>query len=1096
MLRASAGILAFGWGCGEGTAPPEPVATVAIQTEQQPVDLVAGATQLLTAVAKDAKGNPLTDRITTWTSSDDSKVTVVAGVVTGIAIGSATITASVEGRTTTIDVRVKNGAVVSAAGATFSAFDGLVSEAVPAGAVSRPTSFTVETATAAPANPRLMPGTAFVFGPSGTNFPVPVVLTIKYRAADLVASSPESGLQLYELVGSAWRVVEGSTVNLTDKTVSGAVSRFGTYAVMMLPKVDVVTIAGDLTPIAVVTTRQLTTLLKDNEGTTLTRPVSWSSSNPAVLTINAATGLVTPVALGSATVTASSEGKSGTAEITIVAGPPAKLVGFAGNNQSAAAGTAVATPPAVLVTDAVGNPLTGVPVVFAVASGSGTVVGGSVSTNSAGIAAVTSWTLGAAAGPNSLTATSPSVAGQSFTFQAAGGAGAAAVIAPFAGNNLTGTAGGLVPTRAAVKVTDINGNFVAGYPVTFTVASGGGSVIGGTVTTDAAGIATVGNWRLGTAVGAQTLAATAAGLSGSPVTFTATAIAPVASTIAAFAGANQTTRPGAAVAIPPAVLVTDPAGIPVPDVAVVFAVASGGGSITGATATTNANGVATVGSWTLGSTAGANSLTASSGALAGSPITFTATGIPNVLAIFSGNNQSARPGTAVPNNPIVKVTDANGAGVAGVTVTFAVASGGGSATSTSVNTNVDGIAAIGSWTLGPSVGPNTLTASAPADGSPVTFTATAQFPPPAAMSINAGNNQTAFAGQPVPITPAVRVTDAQGIGLPGITVHFSVRSGSGTITGTDPVTNAAGIATLGTWVLGIGGNSLSATVTGVGGELVFVALGTAQVQIVTFGDSNTDWGMQGSEQGPRVASYISGTNTIRLAASAPNSPLQLAGKIEARWRANRNQTIRAVNHAINGTSTGTGRNLVFSPNALEQVNGVSRFRGEVLGDAYPWYGGEQPSTDFYPNGGIQRVQAFTPRPSSDFAYISMGTNDVTEPPSNEAIRINLEIMIDEWISRGLPANRLFITTLPPRAQNSRIPDLNGKIRALAQAKGVRLIDIAFQVSDDNGLNWRATLRDPAYGGPLHSGDQIHYAEVVRNWIADQIVSAMLAMTPP
>jgi hypothetical protein len=57
---------------------------------------------------------------------------------------------------------------------------------------------------------------------------------------------------------------------------------------------------------------------------------------------------------------------------------------------------------------------------------------------------------------------------------------------------------------------------------------------------------------------------------------------------------------------------------------VTFAVASGGGSITGANATTNASGVATVGSWTLGATARANTLTATVDGRIGSPVTFTA----------------------------------------------------------------------------------------------------------------------------------------------------------------------------------------------------------------------------------------------------------------------------------------------------------------------------------------------------------------------------------------------------------------------------------------------------------------------------------------
>jgi hypothetical protein len=65
------------------------------------------------------------------------------------------------------------------------------------------------------------------------------------------------------------------------------------------------------------------------------------------------------------------------------------------------------------------------------------------------------------------------------------------------------------------------------------------------------------------------------------------------------------------VPVPPSVVVRDQVGNPVPNTTVTFAVVGGGGSITGATQTTNAQGVATVGSWTLGPQPGTNTLRAS-----------------------------------------------------------------------------------------------------------------------------------------------------------------------------------------------------------------------------------------------------------------------------------------------------------------------------------------------------------------------------------------------------------------------------------------------------------------------------------------------------
>src|SRR6185436_17639159 len=105
--------------------------------------------------------------------------------------------------------------------------------------------------------------------------------------------------------------------------------------------------------------------------------------------------------------------------------------------------------------------------------------------------------------------------------------------------------------------------------------------------------------------------------------FTATGAAGVAATLAKSAGDNQTGLPGSPVPVPPAVTVKDANGNPKSGVTVTFAVASGGGSVTGATATSNNQGVATVGSWTLGPAAGANTLTASATGVAA--VTFTAT---------------------------------------------------------------------------------------------------------------------------------------------------------------------------------------------------------------------------------------------------------------------------------------------------------------------------------------------------------------------------------------------------------------------------------------------------------------------------------------
>ena len=172
---------------------------------------------------------------------------------------------------------------------------------------------------------------------------------------------------------------------------------------------------------------------------------------------------------------------------------------------------------------------------------------------------------------------------------------------------------------------------MAGATVSFAIVSGGGSVSGETVTTNGSGIATVGSWRLGPVVGTNVLNATSGTLTA--VAFTATSTVGSAASVAKNAGDNQSTQPGTAVAIPPSVIVKDATGNPKSGVSVTFAVVSGGGSVTGATAVTNASGVATSGAWTLGNSTGLNSLSAT---VSGLPsVTFTATATVNPCTMRS-----------------------------------------------------------------------------------------------------------------------------------------------------------------------------------------------------------------------------------------------------------------------------------------------------------------------------------------------------------------------------------------------------------------------------------------------------------------------------
>lgn len=179
-----------------------------------------------------------------------------------------------------------------------------------------------------------------------------------------------------------------------------------------------------------------------------------------------------------------------------------------------------------------------------------------------------------------------------------------------------------------VRALDQLGAPVVGQAVTFTVTAGGGSLSSTSVATGADGTAGT-SWTLGTVDGApQAVSASIAGTA-TPLVFNATASAVVPpGSVALSAGDNQGAMAGTTLSVRPAVLVKDASGNPAAGKTVTFTVTSGGGSVTGAVATTDANGVATVGSWTIGTVAGPNTLSAtvSGGSFTANPASFRAIG--------------------------------------------------------------------------------------------------------------------------------------------------------------------------------------------------------------------------------------------------------------------------------------------------------------------------------------------------------------------------------------------------------------------------------------------------------------------------------------
>ena len=243
---------------------------------------------------------------------------------------------------------------------------------------------------------------------------------------------------------------------------------------------------------------------------------------------------------------------------------------------------------------------------------------------------------------------------------------------------------------------------------------------------------------------------------------------------------------GAALTNPLRVVVTE-AGAPKAGVTVAWSATGAGALMTPASATTDADGIATS-SWTLPQAAGAASAHAAVSGATGSPVTFSATalaGAATQLALKGGNSQSGPISTALTNPLQVSVKDAFGNGVSGVTVNWAVTAGGGSVTPASSTSDGSGTAST-SFTLGPAAGANAATAtSAGLTGSPVTFTATGQ-PPVTGSAVQVGNDffspatLTVSAGTTVTWTWAAGATShsVESTGSPSFT-SSSIMSGGG-----------------------------------------------------------------------------------------------------------------------------------------------------------------------------------------------------------------------------------------------------------------------------------------------------------------------------
>ncbi|MFI5310392.1 MAG: beta strand repeat-containing protein, partial [Gemmatimonadales bacterium] len=200
----------------------------------------------------------------------------------------------------------------------------------------------------------------------------------------------------------------------------------------------------------------------------------------------------------------------------------------------------------------------------------------------------------------------------------------------------------------------------------------------------------------------------------------------------------------------------------------------------------------------------------------------------SALAAVSGSGQSGAVATLLGAPLVVRVTASDGVGVAGVVVTFSPAAGSGSVASASVPSDASGFAQT-TWTLGPTVGAQSVTASAAGGlaGSPVTFGATATPATPTRLVVGAQpSSSTAGATLSAVSFTALDATGNLVATFTGtVTVALGNNAGGAALGGATTVNAVAGVAVF---------SSLTVSKPGTGYTLVGSSAGLASATTGAF----------------------------------------------------------------------------------------------------------------------------------------------------------------------------------------------------------------------------------------------------------------------
>ncbi|MFL5581392.1 MAG: Ig-like domain-containing protein, partial [Gemmatimonadaceae bacterium] len=258
------------------TVTEVPVAAVSVAPEAASV-FVTDSTRL-TVSALDSAGNPLVGRAVTWTSANPAIAAVSAtGMVRALAVGSVYVRAEIEG--------LRDSALVTVAPIAVASVD------------ATPDAYTL----------RLGGSTTLAFVAKDS-----VGGTLAGRPATWSSNAPSVAS-----VVAATGVVTGAGVGTAYVVATVEGKRDSVLVTVTEVPIASVVVSPETASIVEADSVHLAAAVTDSAGAPSGRPVLWSSANPAVATVDAATGWVKGASVGSAYVRAALGGKSDSALVSV-----------------------------------------------------------------------------------------------------------------------------------------------------------------------------------------------------------------------------------------------------------------------------------------------------------------------------------------------------------------------------------------------------------------------------------------------------------------------------------------------------------------------------------------------------------------------------------------------------------------------------------------------------------------------------------------------------------------------------------------------------------------------------------------------------------